>query len=107
MIRQKKFKRSQFRFLALLNILSSLLAVFDLLLATILSPLKIFLAMKQIMWLLVQTGWTAMAKYYNELQIDVWAAFLNATLHPTVFGDKEMHEAGIHEDDGPLKWVRS
>lgn len=73
----------------------------------LLSPLKIFLAMKQIMWLLVQSGWTAMAKYYNELQIDVWAAFLNATLHPTVFGDKEMHEAGIHEDDGPFRWVRS
>ena len=54
------------------------------------------------MWSLVQSGWETMAKCS---QPRVWAAFLNAILHPTVFGDKEMHEDGIHEDDGPLKWV--
>lgn len=46
-----------------------------------------------------------MAKYCNQPKVAIWAAFLSAIIHPTVFGDKEMHEAGIHEDDGPLKWV--
>jgi hypothetical protein len=56
------------------------------------------------MWSLVQSGWATMAKY-SQPRVAVWAAFLSAILHPTVFGDKKMHEAGIHEDDGPLKWV--
>ena len=56
------------------------------------------------MWSLVQSGWATMAKYSHS-RVAFWAAFLSAILHPTVFGNKEMHEAGIHEDDGPLKWV--
>ncbi|KAG0583785.1 hypothetical protein KC19_3G162900 [Ceratodon purpureus] len=58
----------------------------------------------QIMWSLVQSGWATMAKYSHS-RVAFWAAFLSAILHPTVFGNKEMHEAGIHEDDGPLKWL--
>ncbi|KAL3677602.1 hypothetical protein R1sor_027550 [Riccia sorocarpa] len=59
----------------------------------------------QIMWTLVQSGWSAVVDS-NKRRVAPTAAFLSAIFHPAVFGDLEMH--GSREDQeecGPLKWL--
>ncbi|KAL2636392.1 hypothetical protein R1flu_007871 [Riccia fluitans] len=59
----------------------------------------------QIMWTLVQAGWSAVVDC-NKRRVAPTAAFLSAIFHPAVFGNLEMH--GSREDQeecGPLKWL--
>ncbi|CAM6117416.1 unnamed protein product [Calypogeia fissa] len=59
----------------------------------------------QVMWTLVQSGWSTMADC-NKRKVAPIAAFLSAIFHPAIFGDNEMHGSLEDPDEhGPLKWL--